>query len=655
MRIHSSPNNPGTLDPAERIARSVARRLRVLAGPGTGKSYAMKRRVARLLGEGQPPDRILAVTFTRTAAADLVHDLHELGTPGCERIHVQTLHSLCFALLQRQNVLDLSGRTPRTLANFTKSGSLQFEGAPLLSDLKRRRGFGSKRELTTRIRAFEAAWARLQTDQPGWTKDPVDQALHTELIGWLTFHRAMLIGEVVPETLGFLRNNPTCDALSAYDHVLVDEYQDLNPAEQRLVDLLSDRGDCVIVGDPNQSIYGFKYAHPEGITRYHETHENTTDEALASCRRCPKQVVELANALIGHNREVDPNLRLSPHPTNPEGEIHVVQWYNPEEEAQGLAGYVEHLVRKEDIPEQQIMILCPRRQMGYRIRDLIRDNGVSVHSFYHEETLESIEAQRALTLLSLLHNPDDRVALRWWLGAESSTHRAGSYARLWSYCEEHHQGPIEVLEQIEQGHPRIPYTGGLLIRYRELRESLAELSELPVAGVIDALFPAEETELEPLREVVRRARGEIDDVSDLFNYVSAQIRHPEVPTGPFARVMSLHKSKGLTSQVVIVTGCSEGLIPSQAPASDVQSEVERMEEQRRLFYVAITRTTERLVLSSFTGIPYRDAKRNNIRVQSAGPIGRTIASRFLQELGGARPEAMVGSAWRQLGYATRRS
>lgn len=461
MRIHSFPSiRPSTLDPADRIARLAARRLRVLAGPGTGKSYAMKRRVARLLGEGQPPDRILAVTFTRTAAADLVHDLHELDTPGCEQIHVQTLHSLCFSLLQRQNVLDLSGRTPRTLATFSKAGSLQFEGAPLLSDLKRLGDFGSKRDLTTRIRAFEAAWARLQTDRPGWAGDPVDQTFHTELIAWLTFHRAMLIGEVVPETLKFLRHNPTCDALSAYDHVLVDEYQDLNPAEQSLVDLLSDRGDCVIVGDPNQSIYGFKYAHPEGITRYHETHENTTDEALANCRRCPKRVVELANALIGHNREVDPNLRLSPHPTNPEGQVHVVQWHSPEEEARGLAGYVDRLVKDEEVPEQQIMILCPRRQMGYRIRDLIRGNGVSVHSFYHEETLESIEAQRALTLLSLLDNPDDRVALRWWLGARSSAHRAGSYARLRSYCEENHQAPLEVLEQIDRGHLRIPYAGG---------------------------------------------------------------------------------------------------------------------------------------------------------------------------------------------------
>lgn len=180
------------------------------------------------------------------------------------------------------------------------------------------------------------------------------------------------------------------------------------------------------------------------------------------------------------------------------------------------------------------------------------------------------------------------------------------------------------------------------------------MSELPVAEVVDALFPAEETELEPLRDVVRRARGEIESVSDLFDYVSAQIRHPEVPTGPFVRVMSLHKSKGLTSQVVIVSGCSEGLIPSQAPASDVQSEVERMEEQRRLFYVAVTRTTERLVLSSFTRIPYRDARRNNIRVQSAGQMGRTIASRFLQELGGASPAAVVGSDWRRWGYTTRR-
>ncbi|MCY4672679.1 MAG: ATP-dependent helicase [Bacteroidetes bacterium] len=637
--------------PVARIVESDARRLRIVAGPGTGKSYALKRRVSRLLEKGQPAERILAVTFTRTAAADLVSDLHALNAPDCEQIKVCTLHAFCFSLLNRQGVLPHSGRVLRPLMVFTKSGSLQFEGAAMLSDLIKQGNFGHKRACTKRIRAFEAAWARRPSESPGWADNPIDQSFHRELISWLEFHRSILIGELVPLTLDFLRHNPTCDALRAFDHVLVDEYQDLNLAEQALVEYLSGLGDSVIVGDPNQSIYGFKYAHPEGISLYHEVHRNVTDETLAECRRCPTLVVELANSLIKENRYVDRHLLLQPRSANRRGKVHIVQWCNQEKEAQGIASFVTHLVRKEGVPKRDILILCPYRQMGYRIRDLIRDMGISVHSFYHEEALEEKAAQRSLALLTLLHDRKDRVALRWWLGSESSTdHLARSYARLRSYCEENDDAPFDALERIDQGDVTVAYVGSLVKRYRNLRDQLAQLSELPVGQLVADLFPEDEPTLSVLGELARQGAAEARDVGDIFRYVSEKIRHPEAPAGEFARVMSLHKSKGLTSRVVVVSGCAEGLIPFQSPASDVQSKREQLEEQRRLFYVAITRTTERLILSSFMEIPYGEARRSGIQVKSAGRMGRTIATRFLRELGSSAPRAVEGAVWQARGY-----
>ena len=377
----------------------------------------------------------------------------------------------------------------------------------------------------------------------------------------------------------------------------------------------------MIVGDPNQSIYGFKYAHPEGITRYHETHENTADESLGDCRRCPKRVVRVANSLIRQNRSADASLELSPDPEKGEGEVHVVQWRNQEDEAQGLSAYVEYLVRDQAVREQDILILCPRRHMGCRIRDLIRARDITVHSFYHEEALEGVEAQRSLVLLTLLAQPKDRVALRWWLGAGSPSHRAGAYARLRAYCEESGDDPSDALERIERQEVRIPYTAPLVTRYRELQDRLRELSESSMDRLVEALFPEGETGLGPMRGIAIRGMAEADSASDLFDYITAQIRRPGIPPGPFVRVMSLHKSKGLTSRVVIVSGCSEGLIPSESLGSDVQSAAEQLEEQRRLFYVAVTRTTERLVLSSFTRIPYGDALRSSIKVQRAGRGG----------------------------------
>lgn len=219
-----------------------------------------------------------------------------------------------------------------------------------------------------------------------------------------------------------------------------------------------------------------------------------------------------------------------------------------------------------------------------------------------------------------------------------------------TYCERTSEAPIDVLERMERGEVRIPYTGRFITRYQELRDSLRELSELTVDAVVEALFPSGAAGLGPLRDLALRGMAEADNARSLFDYITAQIRRPGVPPGPFVRVMSLHKSKGLTSRVVIVTGCSEGLIPSEVSGSEVQSENEQLEEQRRLFYVAVTRTTERLVLSSFTRIPYGDALRDNIRVQRAGPEGRTIGSRFIHELGKGCPPGVPGSTWRRRGY-----
>ena len=132
------------------IAASDSNRIRVMAGPGTGKTFAMKRRIARLLEvDHVPPGRILAVT-----------------------IRAGTLHAYCFHLLLRNEVFGFLNRVPRGLVSFDKSKIYRFEIEPLIEDFSVEGPFGPKREITRRIRAFEADWARLQHEQPGWPGRP---------------------------------------------------------------------------------------------------------------------------------------------------------------------------------------------------------------------------------------------------------------------------------------------------------------------------------------------------------------------------------------------------------------------------------------------------------------------------------------------------
>jgi DNA helicase II / ATP-dependent DNA helicase PcrA len=125
-------------------------------------------------------------------------------------------------VLGLQNVLAVTGRVARPLN--------RFEMEPLLYDLTN--SFGDKRARGKRIRAYEAAWARLQHEQPGYAQAEADAAFENVLVAWLRFHEGMLIGEIIPELYRYLRNNPAAPERSLYEHVLVDEYQDLNKADR---------------------------------------------------------------------------------------------------------------------------------------------------------------------------------------------------------------------------------------------------------------------------------------------------------------------------------------------------------------------------------------------------------------------------------------
>jgi superfamily I DNA/RNA helicase len=584
---------------------------------------------------------MLVCTFTRTAARDLEGELARLGVDGVDQVRAGTLHAFCFGLLGRAEVLGATGRVPRPL--------LHFEERFLLEDLNRD-GFGGIRDRDRRLQAFNAAWARLQSETPGWPQDPIDQVFHRELVGWLRFHQAILIGELVPETLRYLRENPASPHRGVFEHVLVDEYQDLNRAEQVLLDLLAEVGHLIVIGDEDQSIYSFKFAHPEGIATFDGTHPDTHDEGLNECRRCPRLVVEMANTLIANNPGRTPRI-LTPLPGNPDGEVLVLQWRTIEEEAQGIAEIIRQRIQSGEVDAGMVLVLAPRRQLGYAVRDALNALGVFAHSFFHEEALEGNPkhldesgAQQAFTLLTLLADPEDRVALRCWCGFGSTSLQRGAWARLRQHCETSGESPRATLERLASGALSIPRTGALVERFRELQQHFDKLAGLRGQALVDALFPDDQEWANPIRSLAAKLEGEDFDAAALREHLRIGITQPELPTDvDYVRVMSLHKSKGLTADLVAVIGCIEGLIPTltgDTPAEQAAS----LEEQRRLFYVAITRTRRVLILSSVTQLRRGLAYRMGAQVRGWSPLNAaTIASRFLAELGPSRPAAVLGT------------
>jgi superfamily I DNA/RNA helicase len=165
--------DPHPVDPSEVFANDDAASLRALAGPGTGKTFALIRRLTRLLEAGTPPRRILVVTFARTAARDLVSAVARMGEAAAEELVPRTLHSYCFSVLGRERVLEATGRVPRI--------ALEFERSLLLADLEG--AFGTLSRRKELLHAFEAAWARRQSEEPGQPVEGLDQAFQDACCG----------------------------------------------------------------------------------------------------------------------------------------------------------------------------------------------------------------------------------------------------------------------------------------------------------------------------------------------------------------------------------------------------------------------------------------------------------------------------------------
>ena len=586
--------------------------------------------------------KILVSTFTRTAAADLKSELESLEVKGASSVCATTIHSLCFRILNRHEVLDITGRAPRPL--------LEFEKRFLLEDLKDG-GFGNIYKRRERLKAFEAAWARLQSDEPGWPHNPLDRQFDELLRDWLVFHEAMLIGELVPHALRYLRNNPISPERSTFTHILVDEYQDLNASEQEFIQLLAQDASLTIVGDEDQSIYSFKYAHPGGIAEFPRRRPKTTDETLNLCRRCPPNIVDMANHLILKNWGRTAR-QLTPNRAKGDGKVRVYQWESMEQEAKGLATLIHNLVRTGKVDPGRVLVLAPRRQFGYGVRDALDAKGVKAISFFQEQALDGdpsdlaeSRAQQAFTLLTLAANPEDRVALRCWCGFGSPSLRQKAWKRIRSLCTKHDLTLPATLNRVLCNELKLASGRQIIERLSDLKTRLQELEPLRGEELFNALFPKNDPYFDQIRTITPDFHSEAD-AKQLLEHLRMNITQPELPTDvDFVRVMSLHKSKGLTADLVVVMGCIEGIIPN-LPKNAPESERQRvLEEQRRLFYVSITRTQRILLLSSVTGLPRNVAYKMNVAVRPKGHYAGTITTRFIDELGPICPSPVSGAVY----------
>jgi len=628
---------------AYKFACSENKISRSLAGPGTGKTFSLMRKIAYLLEVKHiQPEKILIITFTRAASGDITKELSKLEIEGANRIQARTLHSFCLRILMNREVISSIDRFPRPM--------LPHEIKVMLNDINENIYFGNLKHRLKFLHDYESAWARLQFDEPGYTQSEEDRNFQDQLVKWMKFHKSMTIGEVVPFTLDLLRFNPELPVGEEFSHVLVDEYQDLNKAEQVIIDKIAENAKFTVVGDDNQSIYKFKNARPEGIRIFHESHNPCTDFIMDECRRCPKKIVKFANSLIINDPKYKDNdiQVLIPHEPNGLGEIGVIQWRSIDDEVNGISDIVDTYLKnyKDILKLEDILILDPSRRIAYQINEKLNELGINSQlvSKSVDLVLGDPIAKEIFEFLYFVSNRNDLVSFRYLLHKKNNWYQK-KYVEILRYAEDASISTIEVFKGVVSGEIKIERINSNTAIVKKFIEIMHDVEEFQGISDITELerFLLDKFGLESSEFFVK-----IIKICDDFNFEENKVSSYSLQISNYIvnelinlissdedlieegkiRVMTCHSAKGLDGKLVIICSCVDGLLPRTNDAQDI-------DEQRRLFYVALTRCkyTKKgfpgmLIISSFVNITEGRKKRLGIDV----PYKGVRISNFLREI-----------------------
>ncbi len=576
--------------------------LRVAAGPGTGKTFGLRRRVLRLLhpeGLGVPSDRVLVCAFNRAIAADLRQEIEaELAPYGLELPIVLTVHGLAGRL---------AGEQARYL--------LPQEIEAMVYDLR-----VADPDLDAHYDHKQAEVMRaLRQHEAGTVDHP---ALGTAARQWLTAHGAALVGDLPRRVEERLRGGDFDD--DKFDHVIIDEFQDLTEVEARLVlGLRAEGGSVVALGDKKQSIYSFRGNEGPGLDALPElVNAAVADNPMNECQRCPSEIVLLANDVMATYNEPLQDTRGGG------GQVHQIHSKTPEDEHELLAKELVKVWRER--PDDKHLVLVTRRQWGYDLRNAIRvvDADVTAQTVFSEDILETWPAREAFIFLSIVADSNDAATFRDWISYQgpdkqgknwkAPERNAAAYARLRA-----DRGVLDLAKATEVaglGERDLAGQGRRNVFHRCQRLATL-LGEIPTTEDVDRVIAHvlnadrwivdNSAEPELARDDIDRLRKEADrmlseskdglTLKALVQKLRYRISIRE-PLGqeeqPDIKIVTLWGAKGLTADFVYISGlCDEALPGPYDKDSTELTEEEHKLEQLRLLYVSLTRAKRALVIS----------------------------------------------------------
>ena len=579
-----------------RVASELNGAMRVLAGAGTGKTRAITHRIAYGIACGKyVPQRVMALTFTTRAAEEMRLRLRSLGAVG---VQTRTFHSAALRQLRYFWPSAIGGSFPDIVKH--KAG--------LITEAAQRLRMSVDRALVRDI-AAEIEWAKVSL----FTPDTLTPHLHQRnLPSGITSQNMVRLfrayedlkdernlidfEDVLLLTVGIIEDD---DALAAtireqYRHFVVDEYQDVSPLQQRLLDAwLGERDDLCVVGDASQTIYSFTGATSRHLLEFPRRYRGAHTVRLTRDYRSHSQVVELANRLLAARRPRPDSTEFSWAPPlkliSQRGPGAESQWFgytDDEREAEGIAEQIQDLLEKDGVPASEIAVLFRTNGQSGLLEAALADRGIPYQLRGAEQFFDRPEIKQAM------------LALRASAKSTDGSENVPRYVR-------------EVLEPLGYTE-KAPQSAGAV---RQKWESLAA-----IVSMVDHL---EDTRIEDIAQA-EAAGAPVPHrltVHDVVATLAHRLATQDAPVMEGVTLASLHSAKGLEWDAVFLCGLNEGLMPiTFAQTSD------EIDEERRLLYVGITRARKYLWFT------WSDSR-------TAGGRGKRRRSRFLDDIDPSRQSA----------------
>jgi len=601
--------------------------LLIMAGAGSGKTKVLTCRMANLLAHGVSPYRILAITFTNKAAREMKSRAEKMIGEVAKNVFISTFHSFCARILRRE--IEVTGKYQRNFVIYDSSDSQS-----IIKECIRQLNLENDRFFNGAVNKISGAKNQLMDAKSyrAFISQKPDASPYDKFVVQiyelyekkLLENNALDFDDLIFIMVKILRDFDEVREKyqEKFQYILVDEYQDTNMAQYMLTKYLAAKSKNIcVVGDADQSIYGWRGADMRNILNFEEDYPDAKVIKLEQNYRSTKQILGAANAVIKKNINRKEKVLWT---ENPDGEkVKFIRCITDKTEAAFVAREIKRLIEKENFRYNDIAILYRTNAQSRILEERFMQTEIPYAIIGGFKFYERKEIKDIMAYLRLIFNPRDNVSLQRIINVPRRGLGPVNMQRIVAFSNEIDKSIFEIivdnhlLESVPNLSPKVKQSlhdfAAMIMSFHESQKNfkLKDLiySVMKESGYLRSLNEAEDgdkeenqSRIENLSSFVNSAEefNEINQDATLEDFLNHVALISDIDSleddenNSRVSMMTIHSAKGLEFPIVFVTGMEEGILPHANSSMDFDS----LEEERRACYVALTRAEKKLYLTA---------------------------------------------------------